>query len=788
MKLCAFVFFLLPAAWAADPQCSGGLCSTGDVTESDDVSSMLHMKHELGIEAAKERVEDEEEPPRKETVFQRMAEDATLLETAATHLGVDISHLDLQAVQESIHSMRSAETFDPKDWFAPGSGPSEGAKKSKAQPSELMDTGKSAFKGLISVLDKAITAPGLTAADWAGFVKEKLVGMVTKAITDIGNKILSSFVSIIGSIFGGFLSLLFGLFGDPKPSTGELIKSALAKHRMQQNKALWRGLIDEMDWMPAVFAGTKHSDAKMAWLLIMQHDLALNKESVFSAACIDKFGEPKTSLMETDESLAEKSGQSMDIYGRRRRTTKESDECHKWIKDGMWEVMAPYGQLHLSVLWELATGVMTNPDTSIGFKQKQVEAITKRAKQVGAEYAHLLESAWKVFYPYRMTLIWHKHWSDKHGVYEHPFDFLHASISQGPDKLNRDPPVNVHSGQSEQAKQVNDWSYKGCSNRFCNLYQHVTSKENGGCGCLPGTPARRRTSNRKSLSTHAHACWTRCMNKYASDQENNLKKGFLDVVTDIKEFGKKLEFPPTLKLELQSESTQCDEQDSVSKAKCVEGFGLLKHPIAGAPVEVKNDANIPGGCSFRIKDGKAVYNEAKQSSSAYGYRPLCGALFFSANKGTPRAPAAAKPPPLPSPKPAPELAPKPVPQPAPKPAPQPAPKPVHTPVSKPPEKPAPRPTPKPAPRPAPRSAPKPARKPAPKLTPKPAAGNVFACKKMKDKSTRKACYKSYKKARGAWRAKRPKTPCRKLKKKSEERKACYRTYRAWAATRPKITR
>jgi len=300
----------------------------------------------------------------------------------------------------------------------------------------------------------------------------------------------------------------------------------------------------------------------------------------------------------------------------------------------MWELMAPFAQMHLSVLWEISVGVMTNPATGIGFKKTQVEAILKQAAKIGAEYVHLLDNAWKVFHPYRMTLIW-----DKPAYGWHPFDFLHANTNQGSDKLNIDPPVNVKSHAGEQNKQVKAWAYKGCSDSYCNLFQHITTKAKGGCGCPAG---RRLTKNKRRLSRKTSACWTKCMKKYKVDQENKLKAGFLDVVTDMKKFLIKLEFPPTLKVELQAEGTQCEKQDTLTKAKCAEGFKLLRHPIAGSAVEVKNDANIPGGCSFHIKDGKAVYNEAQKPSSAFGYQPLCAALFFSSNKGTPRAPMASK--------------------------------------------------------------------------------------------------------------------------------------------------
>jgi hypothetical protein len=605
--------------------CEGDTCPAVDPNnEGDaaaDVSSMLQGR------LTNKKAEEKRSTLRQGSIAHRITQDPGLVDRAAAHLGLNISLLNLG--EESFLEIMEEhdENFDPKAWLKAGS--AAAGKQKHEEPSKLVTESSQALSVLGTVVSKFMTGDSVSFADFSGIIADKLQGVVDKFLTQIFTK---GFASIIGMIFGGIIGWLIGLFMPKPPSTGELIKQALVKERMAENKDWWNAFIDEMNWMPSVFGGKGHSDAKMAWYLVLQHDLAVTKPKAFRTECLSS-------------------------------TTWDHDDCKKWIKDGMWEVMVPYAQMHLSVIWELTASVMTNPLTSIANKQNQVEILVARAREVGTEYVQCLKHAWTYFFPYRMSLIWDEpHIPRAGGQYYHPFDFWYAHKGRGFDKLDLKPPVDKTKDVRTQHKGVTGWGYKGCegerheavtkkksgdwsrrrrstnANHHCNLYQRITRKKTGGsawdegsgCGCAKGHIGRHRWDDER-MPTDVSSCWHNCATAYAKEEERILKKSFGEVVTAMEKFvNTNLKFPPTLKVDLQEEKTVCEEQSIVTKAKCIEGLKMLKpddQPKGG--LLVVKDSKIPGGCSIRTKDGRPIYNEATQASMAKGYRPLCAAVFFS---------------------------------------------------------------------------------------------------------------------------------------------------------------
>jgi len=176
-------------------------------------------------------------------------------------------------------------------------------------------------------------------------------------------------ISIIGRIILFIIKLILLLQGKREPSVGELINSALQKERMRQNIDFWLGLANEFDTMGGLFRqGTSYDDAKTAWFLVLQHDLAVNRAKVFMKECL--------SPDDWDQHI-----------------------CTDYIKDGMWELMLVYAQAHMTVLWELAMQFLENPLHDISYRKSQVEAIIKKMIEFGNTYVAALEHAWDVYYP-----------------------------------------------------------------------------------------------------------------------------------------------------------------------------------------------------------------------------------------------------------------------------------------------------------------------------------------------------------------------------------------------------
>merc|ERR1719454_205965 len=112
----------------------------------------------------------------------------------------------------------------------------------------------------------------------------------------------------------------------------------------------------------------------------MQHDLAVNRAQVF--------------------------GECMDS------STWSGDTCQKYIEEGMLEVMLPYAEAHMSMLWEIYMLFMENDNVDIAIRNNQVAILNQRMQEVGGQYFAALSHAWEVYYPFRMKLIWNPFMND----------------------------------------------------------------------------------------------------------------------------------------------------------------------------------------------------------------------------------------------------------------------------------------------------------------------------------------------------------------------------------------
>eukprot|EP00930_Biecheleria_cincta_P021690 TRINITY_DN15999_c0_g1_i3.p1 TRINITY_DN15999_c0_g1~~TRINITY_DN15999_c0_g1_i3.p1 ORF type:complete len:637 (-),score=120.16 TRINITY_DN15999_c0_g1_i3:287-2197(-) len=493
--------------------------------------------------------------------------------------------------------------------------------------------------------------------------KEEYIDLAKNAITT-GLNIATGFltaafpvfaplISFVASIFQKLIDLFFGwLFPEPpEPSTGQLIKAALAKYRMNQNRDFWEGFSDELRWMPGLFAGPGQEDAKLSWYLVLQHDLATNKNMVFHSACLQ-------STRQKEASCPNGCKDEVDLHKTAPFHEPQfewmHDDCKDWLKDGMWEIMLPYAELHMTVLWEITEMTMTNPDTQIYFKKTQTEILVKRMRQLGTEYVNVLKDAWNFYYPYRMSLIWdqsHRDYAWSQSEYYHPFDFLHANVDQGFDKLDLEMPVKEDPDDEKdptahrEIDQVRRWKYQGCEgprhddvmkknnakkpNNACNLYHHITSAQSeGGCGCAPGGGVGKKWFDTE-VSESARNCWKQCMTEYIAEADKDVKKGFKSVIDKLQGLIDKLDFPTTFKFDLQKDNTECEPKGVIIKEKCLEGFKALGVAVTGG-LHHESSPHYPLGC-FLKGDSTAVYNSGTSGSAQAGSRPLCGAEFISAH-------------------------------------------------------------------------------------------------------------------------------------------------------------
>lgn len=444
-------------------------------------------------------------------------------------------------------------------------------------------------------------------------------------------------ISIIGRIILFIIKLILLLQGKREPSVGELINSALQKERMRQNIDFWLGLANEFDTMGGLFRqGTSYDDAKTAWFLVLQHDLAVNRAKVFMKECL--------SPDDWDQHI-----------------------CTDYIKDGMWELMLVYAEAHMTVLWELAMQFLENPLHDISYRKSQVEAIIKKMIEFGNTYVAALEHAWDVYYPYRMSVIWNPF--DKYDMNEynnifHPFDFIHARVKRSYDKLDIEYPVKLKDGKWNEGYRadvhnIRNWKYEGCEgerhddvwrqndpktpNHACNLFHMITNtNKTEGCGCNPGSNYDRfyKKWYQTQLSSADKQCWADCMSKFVKEQDRKLKEVFQKRVQTLSSFVEKLSFPETFKIALQTSGTSCGADSTIVAAKCSNAFQAIGEEFL---TESKiSDKHVPAGCSVRAAAGSSsstswslyggkelVANEVQEGVGAEGYVPLCGVTFFT---------------------------------------------------------------------------------------------------------------------------------------------------------------
>merc|ERR1719264_1129039 len=448
----------------------------------------------------------------------------------------------------------------------------------------------------------------------AGVVVD-ILGIFAEA-TGVAGPILS----IVAGVVTWIIRLFLMIYAEPEPTIGELINSALAKERMRQNTDFWSGIADELETFPSLFVGaTEYSEAKTAWLLILQHDLAANRGTVFMRECLSN-------------------------------QTWDSDICTQYIKDGMWEVMLPYAQVHFAVLTELQMQFLDNSVHDISHRKTQVELLVARTQEVGREYVAALEHAWEVYEPYRKEALWnpwqedfYEDWNyvEKASKFYHPFDFIHARVDKGYNDLNVELPLAERKGTHANDKdKIRSWGYEGCEgerhddvtkknnpvkvNDACNLFHTITDP--GGseqCQCTAGNSDSGKWYQTK-LSDDEKECWARCMNHYQQEQFDTLEKTFKNKVEALKEMVDKLDYEPTLKVALQGVGTTCKRESRLETSKCAAALELAG--LSKVSTEEATDEQRPAGCSLK-GDGTLLINSVEAGKAAAEYAPLCAALF-----------------------------------------------------------------------------------------------------------------------------------------------------------------
>lgn len=454
---------------------------------------------------------------------------------------------------------------------------------------------------------------------------DTVVGIVVDSLNLAAVPLAGDILSIVGSVVSWIIRLFLMIYAEPEPTIGELINSALAKERIRQNTDFWIGIADELETFPSLFGGaTEFSEAKTAWLLVLQHDLAANKVTVFMRECLSN-------------------------------QTWDSDICTQYIKDGMWEVMLPYAQVHFAVLTELQMQFLDNPLHDISHRKTQVELLVSRTEEVGREYVAALEHAWQVYSKYRKEALWNPFQEDFYedwnyvqeaDKFYHPFDFMHARTERGSNDLNVKFPLEERKGtHANDVDKIRQWSYEGCegerhddvtkqnnpvkANDACNLFQMITDpKGSEQCQCTAGTNGGQWYQTK--LSDEEKECWARCMNHYQQEQFESLEKTFKNKVEALKEMVDGLDYEPTLKVALQHAGTICEPASRLAASKCAAALELAG--LSKVSTEEATNVHRPAGCSLK-GDGTLLINNVEAGKAAAEYAPLCAALFYGAPEG-----------------------------------------------------------------------------------------------------------------------------------------------------------
>lgn len=593
--------------------------------------------------------------------FMERLNDRELLEKATRSLGLDLSVLDedFPIVPGSLLDLASAgkgQTASNSTGPAPApandkhrdlADPTKSSSGSpflggKGQPTEadLIGTAGDVFSQLGGIIGKLMTRGSVGVGDWINLATATITAGINIGLKfavealKLVSTVAAGFVGLLGGLIAAIIQAIFALFMPDAPSTGELIAQALARERMRKNTQFWASLSDEFGALANLFSGDDPN--RLTWYLIVQHDLSVYKSEVFNAACLA----PK--LWDTDE-------------------------CKKYIKDGMWEVMIPYAQLHLTTLWEITMLVMENPQRSLSYKKGQVELLIKRAKQHGKEYHAALQHAWEVWYPHRMGWIWDPFNREDYGTggmtlnecgnaqdglwkvgcahTYHPFDFLHVERWAGYDSLQDEFPLDwsfkgswrVWDDQfNRDVIGIMRWGYGKCAEKPkegspCQLIGHITKPINkthpkdGGCGCSVG---RRHGNYSDHLNKRDRLCWANCMKQYRQDVSNETTKAFKNKVDEIKKYVDRLDCEPVWKYELQRDGSGCEADTVVQSQYCEEGLKVVGESHTSIS-RIKDDT-FPAGCFFQVSERKLVINDgANRGTGREGFRPICGALFFA---------------------------------------------------------------------------------------------------------------------------------------------------------------
>jgi hypothetical protein len=461
--------------------------------------------------------------------------------------------------------------------------------------------------------------------DMATSLAENIIDLMT-ALEHILPVTAGPILAIVANVVSWIIRLFMMIFGmqEEEASTGALINSALAKERIRQNRDFWSGIADELETFTSLFKNSDgYSETKTAWLLILQHDLAVNKASAFMGECLSE-------------------------------ETWDNDICTKYIKDGMWEVMLPYAQVHIAVLTELQMQFLENPKHDIAYRKEQVEIMVLRTKEVGLQYVSALEHAKEVWTAYRKDALWNPF---EEGAYPgwdiytrtndfyHPFDFIHARVNRGFNELNIELPVDRETKTySYDVGQIRDWAYEGCegerhedvtknddpveANHACNLYRMITSPNGTDhCRCNAGNIGRKWFDY--DLSSSDKQCWANCTNEYQTVELKKLKEVFEDKVVALKADLDKLDLPPTLKIAQQPAGTLCQPRSRLVVSKCVQAMQLAGFSITSK--EETSDETRPGGCSL-TGDGLLLINDVEIGAASALYAPLCAAMFFDSGQ------------------------------------------------------------------------------------------------------------------------------------------------------------
>jgi len=491
------------------------------------------------------------------------------------------------------------------------------------------------FEQLGSMFGQWISGQGVSKGDWIALGQSAATAAsnILFLTLSVAFPVVGGVIALLGSFVSGIITALFQLTKEVPPSTGDLINSALAKERLKENKDFWMGMSEELESLGGLFVDGGDTDVKTAWYLIVQHDLAVNRQQVFGE-CLDS-------------------------------ATWSGDTCKKYLEDGMLEVMVGYAWAHMGILWEILNLFMENPSVDISVRKDQVDILHLRMQELGAEYHGALQHAWEVYYPWRMSMIWNPYmndvtqnysWWQESWTYElnkndilHPFDFLYAHTDQGYDALDLEFPVDRSDSPSygTDRDEVKRWRYEGCLgerhddldkdgyvvNHACNLYQHITGNETeapNGCHCAAGTGNGDWYDG--NVGKNGDGCWSECMAKYIAEVDSQVNDAFGAQINKFRTYVQNFTFHQSWRATLGANGSQCADASLIDVSRCEDAFNHIGKSFAGTTTV--HESSLPAGCSFRLSDNYIVINEAESGQGHAHHQPICGAMFFATSSDT----------------------------------------------------------------------------------------------------------------------------------------------------------